>query len=504
MRQCRKSVSFFLSIGALAAIAWSHAQADDSGLQLPAHIDVDRYRSSALPPDAAEANDAVSVGGPVRKAIDAARSTAALSSDGRQPTVSTTSDQIAPKAEHRASSASGEPLRLPLFVALRETPPAAAAVGVVKKSEKKSAAPAKLDPPAVAAPPALPELSAEMAAFRDRVRSTLTAYFQQSLNTHDNNVSDILQVCLAFGCETEVLYGTDKLNGITCLCWNYPCGEYQPLTVVAGHITARVGYGVQTDPAQLLGVLALSRVPISYPTRVGSKVGTVANLVEFEKLSCRAGVDQSFRLIGLTYYAAAKDSWKNDLGEPWSLERMVREELDRPDAESSVAGVNRLLGLSYATGKLGKLKGSVGDLGRAKRFLDDYRQFALGLQNSDGTWHPRFFAAVGSSRDWEGTLAATAHIFEWLTIASSVDQLESTEMIRSANYLTTLLANQSTHWNAAALSAKDLDAVMHALHGLNVYDERVFKPHDAKKVEGAEKKADAEKPAAANKDDAAK
>jgi hypothetical protein len=231
---------------------------------------------------------------------------------------------------------------------------------------------------------------------------------------------------------------------------------------------------------------------------VGTKVRSVADLVASEKLSCRAGTDQSFRLIGLAYYAATKDSWKNDRGEPWNLERMIREELARPDAESSVAGANRLLGLGCAVSKLTKLKAPVGDLGRAKKFVEDYQQFALSLQNSDGSWHPLFFAAVGPSRDWEGTLSATAHIFEWLAISLPVQQLENPEVVRSVEYLTTLLANQSSHWNAAALSAKDLDGVMHALHGLNVYDERVFKPHDPKKVEDAEKKAaaEAEKPAA--------
>ena len=76
--------------------------------------------------------------------------------------------------------------------------------------------------------------------------------------------------------------------------------------------------------------------------------------------------------------------------------------------------------------------------------------------------------------------------------------MESSDIIRPLDYLTTLLTNQSSRWNAAALSAKDLDGVMHALHGLSVYDERVFKPHDTEKP-----KADTEKPAAA-KEDAAK
>ncbi len=490
MCHCRKSISLSLLICALALIALARLRAEDSGLQFPARIDVDRYPSAALPADP-PSGSAVSVDGPVLGAMDAVNSTSAKASgdDGRK--------------------------RLPVFVALREpaktaataaspSPPAAGAAAPAEKQTEKTAGkkgqgPAAPGAAATTAPPAQPELSAEMAALRDRVRSTLAAYYQQSLNTRDNTVSDMLQLCLAFGCQTEVLYGSEKLNGITCLCWNYPCGDYEPLLLVDGHVAARVGYGTQNDPAQLLAVLGFSRVPIEYPARVGSKVRSVADLVASEKLNCRAGTDQSFRLIGLAYYAAADESWNNDRGEPWNLERMIREELARPDAESSVAGTNRLLGLSVAAAKLMKVKGALGDLGRAQKFLDDYQQFALSLQNSDGSWHPLFFAAVGPSRDWEGTLYATAHIFEWLAISSSVEQLESPNLVRSADYLATLLGNLSSRWNAAMLSAKNLDGVMHALHSLSVYDARVFKPHDPKKVEGAEKKAagEAEKPAAA-------
>jgi hypothetical protein len=509
MCHCRKSLSLSLLICALAAMALARARAEDSGLQLPPRIDVDRYHSAVLPADAPGEKNAVSVDGPVRDALSAA-SAKSSRDDGpglsAKDPVASHRDRSPSPVVHRLPPTNDEPQRLPLFVAQRDpavTAPATIIVPAAKKiAANKEQEPAGLDAAATVAPPAKPALSAEMAALRDRVRSTVAAYSQQSLNTRDNSVSDIIELCLAFGCQTEVLYGSEKLNGITCLCWNYPCGDYQPLMLVDGHVAARVGYGTQTDPAQLLAVLALSRVPVDYPVRVGTKVRSVADLVASEKLSCRAGTDQSFRLIGLAYYSATKDSWKNDRGEPWNLERMIREELARPDAESSVAGANRLLGLGFAVSKLSKLKAPVGDLGRAKKFVEDYQQFALSLQNSDGSWHPLFFAAVGTSRDWEGTLSATAHIFEWLAISLSAEQLENPEVVRSVEYLTTLLANQSSHWNVAALSAKDLDGVMHALHGLNVYDERVFKPRDPKKVEGEEKKAaaEAEKPAEAAKE----
>ncbi len=72
--------------------------------------------------------------------------------------------------------------------------------------------------------------------------------------------------------------------------------------------------------------MALSRVPPDYPVRVGKTVRKVADLVEAEKLGCRTGGDLSLRLIGLSYYVDEPE-WKNDLGETWSIERMIEEEI---------------------------------------------------------------------------------------------------------------------------------------------------------------------------------
>ena len=138
-----------------------------------------------------------------------------------------------------------------------------------------------------------------------------------------------MNYCLAFGCGTEVsLDGADgqRINGITCLCWNYPCGGFDMLTRSQDHIAARIGYGYQEHPGEFLAMLALSRVPADYPVRVGKDTRTVADLVEAEKLACRSGSDLSLTLIGLSYYVDEPE-WKNDLGETWSIERIIREEI---------------------------------------------------------------------------------------------------------------------------------------------------------------------------------
>ena len=63
------------------------------------------------------------------------------------------------------------------------------------------------DKPAVTPPaPQQPEqLKPELASLRDQVRRALAQHQQQTLNTRDNSATEIMNYCLGFGCNTEVL-----------------------------------------------------------------------------------------------------------------------------------------------------------------------------------------------------------------------------------------------------------------------------------------------------------
>ena len=216
------------------------------------------------------------------------------------------------------------------------------------KPAETAAADKESSPPPAAKP--CERLSQAQVALRDHVREVLAAYQKQPFNTRDNSATEIMDYCLAFGCATEVtLEGPNgkRINGITSLCWNYPCAGFEMLGPSQKHVAARIGYGCQEQPGELLAMLAMSRVQADYPVRVGKTVRTVADLVEAEKLGCRSGSDLSLALIGLACYVDEPE-WKNDLGETWSLDRIIEEELAQPAVSVPEGGLNRLLGLSYA------------------------------------------------------------------------------------------------------------------------------------------------------------
>jgi len=323
-----------------------------------------------------------------------------------------------------------------------------------------------------------PELSPEMAALRDRVRRTLGLYYRQSFNTRDHTAGEMLLACLPFGCQTEVVHGGERINGITCLCWNYPCAGYPLLSMSGKRIAARVGYGFQTYPGQFLAMLALSRVPADYPIRVGEDVRTVADLVESEKLDCHTQADQSLRLLGLSYYVPGDQTWKDRLGETWSVDRLVDEELSQSLTDAPCGGTYRLLALSSAVARRAAKPPLSPTLPRAQKFCREFQVYAFQNQNADGSWHPAFFAAVGTTNDSFGQLRSTGHILQWLAFSLPEERLEESGLVNAVQYVCTLLGYQQPRWSAPGMSVQGIDAVMCGLYGLAVYDERYFRPRD--------------------------
>lgn len=348
--------------------------------------------------------------------------------------------------------------------------------------------------------PAAPTLSPQMTELRDRLRRTLGTCYQQAPSTRESTAYDVLLWCLAFGPNAEVAYQggpNNRINAVGCLCWNTSCAGYVPLQFAGGRTVPRVGYGLQEQAGQFLAMLADCRVPLDYEVRVGDNHRTVGDLVEFEKASCRKAKNLSLVLAGLSYYLDPKATWKNDRQEDWSIGQLIDNELERDIAQSDADVTDRLLGLSAALAHLRRENVSQdGAFERAAKHVAECQDYALKIQNADGSWNPAFFTLRGQSNDAAGTLRASGRILEWLVVSLPEERLAEDALVKAVHFVSAALSAQGRYLNA--LSPRDFSSVAHAARALMVYDERYFQPREPKKPAEDPKATQAKKPAAAH------
>jgi hypothetical protein len=184
------------------------------------------------------------------------------------------------------------------------------------------------------------------------------------------------------------------------------------------------------------------------------------------------------KMIGLAYYADQPE-WKNDLGETWSVARMIQDEIARPMGEAADGGLNRLLGLSYVVSRRAKLGQPIdGQYQQAQGYVRRAEELAFRAQNAEGGWGPDFLNGRSAEADVAAQLRGTGRVLEWLAVSLSAKQLEDGRVTSGVEYLTRLLGSQRYQWTGQALSAQEISDIAHALHALVIYDERVFQPAD--------------------------
>jgi hypothetical protein len=179
-------------------------------------------------------------------------------------------------------------------------------------------------------------------------------------------------------------------------------------------------------------------------------------------------LEWSLVIIGTTFGTDCK--WTNALGEEVHFEDLVREEAKKPLTAAACGGTHRLFGLTWVyhlhLRKGGKIEGVWKDV--AIKLADAKRQ-AKQLQNRDGSFSTNFFEGPGNVQDKERRMNTSGHIFEWLMLALSDEELKEPWIQDAANALTMMfleIENQSMEGGT----------LYHAIHGLLMYYARVYGP----------------------------
>jgi hypothetical protein len=318
-----------------------------------------------------------------------------------------------------------------------------------------------------------PPKSRRLERLRLGVSRTLITYQRRPLNTAQHSPWEVMHGFIAFGIPTQLRVGGPGGTPVNAIGWMNTGGKCrgQVMMVPAGdRPKALYGIGVQGHSAQYLAILAQCRVSQHSPITLQTKSYTVADLIEEEKLSCKSGTELTFALIAMAHYLHTDAEWESRDGQTWSLPRLMEEEIEQQIRGAPCGGTHRLFGLSYgcqrrlrATGKLD------GVYRRADKYVRDYQVLALSkLQNQDGSFSTEWFKYPADREDdIDRKVQTTGHILEWLAASLDQEMLYDSRVVAAVEFLTAALAREpNREWKIGPLG--------HALHALNIYQERVW------------------------------
>ncbi len=312
--------------------------------------------------------------------------------------------------------------------------------------------------------------SPELIALESKIKQAIEMYRNQTISVREKSAWSVMHSFIGYGVEKKVRIDQagKQASAIGWICYNNPCRGVRLFYLNNNRIYGRLGPGNQGHEGQFMAMLAQSRVHTSYPMKIDGKDFTVADLVGREQETCRAGAELTFKLIGLSHYLDLDETWRDDRGGKWSVSRLVQEEMRQPIIGAACGGTHRLFGLSYAVNRCEhKGKAIEGQYQRAKIYVQEYQKYTFKMQNPDGSFSTRFFTGRGASPDKARRLLTTGHISEWLAFSLSDEELINPKMVKAMDYLATLLVRgQRGGWEVGPLG--------HALHALNIYNDRVF------------------------------
>ncbi len=175
----------------------------------------------------------------------------------------------------------------------------------------------------------------------------------------------------------------------------------------------------------------------------------------------------SWTLMALVPYRPSTHRWKARDGKSYSIESLLRSELDSLSPSSACGGSHRLVGIAVTLNKR-KAEGAEldGVWADAQSLIELAMEQAVEFQNADGSFSSNYFDRPGWSIDLATSIGTTGHTLEFVAVAAPDEVLLDKRVIRGANTLCDLLEE------TASLDL-ECGALYHALSGLRIYRDRI-------------------------------
>jgi hypothetical protein len=324
----------------------------------------------------------------------------------------------------------------------------------------------------------------------ERIDSTLQTNLDRRLLSVDNQGAwQILHGILAYGREFPIQTSEGKVIAIDYLLRGGPINGFElrsgdrfepvgPVNSPADEALMTRGIRTELDPGskrgqghrdQWVAYMASCELPaeqvfqtLDGPRRLDLWIKQIEWNVplNFER-------EYSWTLMSLIPYRETTHRWKAREGQDYSIESLLRSEIDQLSPDSSCGGSHRLVSIA-TTLKKRKAEGKpiTGVWEDADTLIEAAIAQSLEFQNADGTFSNNYFERSGWSLDLGTAINTTGHTLELIAVGAP-DAIIADEAVMIAVAKLCRLLDQT----------KELDlecgGLYHAISGLQIYRKRL-------------------------------
>ena len=228
-------------------------------------------------------------------------------------------------------------------------------------------------------------------------------------------------------------------------------------------------YVGQGHPDQWLAIFAMADLPLETQVQIGAEQATLLDWARQAQWDVTNNLldEYSWTLIALTHFFPDEPTWKAANGDTISWEMLVEAELTYDINSSACGGTHRLAGIVravHAKERLGLTNTPTWQ--KATEVIADSLRKAKEFRGADNALSCNYFVRPGNTVDLAADLSSSGHLFEFIALAASDEELRSDWVSAAAARICELLeVSQGVELDCGAL--------YHALNGLRIYADRV-------------------------------
>lgn len=225
-------------------------------------------------------------------------------------------------------------------------------------------------------------------------------------------------------------------------------------------------YAFEGHPNQFLAFYGMAGIPLDHKFKAGEKTITIADMIRNAKAEVNTDEEITWTLWAFSRYLPWNTEWVSDKGEQWSMEALVRVQMQSEPTKSACGGTHGLFALASAVNSYVKdQKHLRGTWLEANMRVRQYIEYARSMQNRDGSFSANYFAGPEYSSDVNKRVSTTGHTLEFIMEGLPQNRLNE-QWVRNA---VTRIARDLIDHKKQPLEP---GGMYHAIDSLVIYRER--------------------------------